>query len=116
MKRAVLMMALIALSNITFASTPPANGCTSISCTGTIQNIYIDNDDKIYITPPEGTYSNLSCALDSGQYFILTETHSRFKEIYGTLLAAFSAQKTVQLRIINSSTQTCEIRYVVVYR
>lgn len=94
----------------------PADGCSNVACTGDIQDIYIESVDTIFITPPEGTYTGLSCALNSGLYFKLPMTHARFKEIYALVLTAHAAQKKIQLRVTADAVGECTIKYVVMYR
>lgn len=94
----------------------PADGCSTTGCAGQIQEIYIDDVSDVYITPPEGAYDRLPCAMHGSQYFKLAPTHTKYKEIYGILAAAFIARTKVYLRVNSDSSGQCVIKYVVAYR
>ena len=99
--------ALLILSVSTIAS---ANQCTTWGCISTIEDLYTNADGYIYIgTPLDEKIAN--CTPVSGVYFSLNTASGNAKEIYSSLLTAFTTGKKIQLRIKEGSSN-CEISYV----
>lgn len=98
---------LLILGTSTIAS---ANQCAAWGCISTIEDLYTNADSYIYIgTPLDEKIRN--CTPVSGVYFSLDPTSGNAKEIYSSLLAAFTTGKKIQLRIKEGSAH-CELSYV----
>lgn len=116
MKYLVLVL-LIAVSDLVFAGTAPIQGCKAenLACAGKIDKIYLHPDGDVKVPPPLGFNPNeIACTLNGGMYFSIKRTHPHFKEMYSMLLTAHAASKDVYLRYLKDSPE-CEIWYTVIY-
>jgi hypothetical protein len=85
--------------------------CTAPSCVNArVLQLYTEANGNVYVQL-SGTMSNLNCTLTSG-FVTLLATGSRFKEIYGSLLAAQLADRPVTVRI-NEGSAGCTIAYTI---
>jgi hypothetical protein len=84
--------------------------CTSVY----VDELYVEATGGLWLQT-SGTESSLTCAVNSGVWLRLEPTAAGFKYIYGTLLAAQLAERTVTVRI-DSGSNPCSISYVVVSR
>jgi hypothetical protein len=98
------------LAGSIFSSIATAD-CISYSCNGSrILGMYTSADGNAYIKV-SGNTSALSCTLVSGVYVKLPAGSSRFKEIYGSLLAYQLADRLVDVRMADGVTE-CTIGYI----
>lgn len=85
--------------------------CSSSGCTSKITDLYTNTNGVIYIGT-QGDETKANCIPVSGVYFTLTPSKStNSKEVYSSMLAAFIADKKIQLRI-KENTTNCELAYV----
>ena len=90
--------------------TANADQCASWGCTSTIDELYTTANGDVYIrTPLDETQAN--CTVHTGSHFVLSADSQNFKEIYSSLLAAYVSNSTIQLRIVEGSSN-CRISYV----
>ncbi|WMS88497.1 hypothetical protein [Pleionea litopenaei] len=105
MRKAIIGCALLMASLPTMA-----DECKSWGCVSTISELYTNADGRIYIgTPLDEKLAN--CTPISDIYFTLNPSSGNAKEIYSSLLAAFMANRKIQLRIKEGHAQ-CELSYV----
>ncbi len=108
MKKSLLAVALMGLVSGLFADT-----CNSHGCIDKIEKLYLEAaSGRILVgTPGDETLAN--CSPVSNVYFTLEQTQPGYNTIYSTLLAAKIANKTVQLRIAEESSN-CRIQYITI--
>ena len=112
--KAIFILFLTLITNISYAGTPPFQGCSGTGCIGKLENIYLNPNGTVQVPPMGSNSSNLDCNLGDGLYLTLKKEHIHFKEMYSMLLAAHAAQKDIFLRTVINSND-CEIWYSVIY-
>lgn len=87
-----------------------ADGCKSWGCISTLSEVYVTALSDIRIaTPLDETLAN--CAPVSDQYFTIKQGAPNYEAMYSTVLAAYMADKKIQLRVKEGSSD-CEISYI----
>jgi hypothetical protein len=113
-------MALLLLSTaIGFAPAAFAE-CSGVLC----ETVYIQalnaesgaltSNDDIWVQTT-GTETALNCTANSGSWLKLSSDSPRAKEVYSLLMMAFSMDKPISIRVVDSSTD-CLIAYAYVVR
>lgn len=98
------------LSGAIFSSVATAE-CLSYVCSGSrILAMYTRADGNAYIQV-SGNTSALTCTLVGGLYVKLPTSSTRFKEIYGSLLAYQLADRLVDVRMEDGVTE-CTVSYI----
>jgi hypothetical protein len=87
-----------------------SNQCASWGCLATIETLYTTVDGDIYIGTPSDE-KLAKCTPVSGVYFTLNPASGNAKEVYSSILTAYMANKKIQLRIKEGSSN-CELAYV----
>ena len=94
------------------------SGAAYAACSGPIcsdvlvERLYVNANGVVYVST-DGVETALNCTAVSGIYVTLYHTDTNFDAIYSTLLAAKLVEKTVGIRIEDSSSD-CRILYVTV--
>lgn len=85
--------------------------CSAPSCNNVrVLQLYTEANGNAFVQL-SGTMSNLNCTLVSGTFVTLLASRSRFREIYGSLLAAQLTDRVVSVRIDDGSSG-CTIAYI----
>ena len=87
-----------------------AGSCASWGCKSIVTKLYTTASGPVYIgTAYDEKLAN--CTPVSEVYFTLNMATNNAKEIYASVLAAYSTGKEIGLRVIEG-TSNCEISYV----
>lgn len=99
---------LITLMFLAICSTPSKAICESNSCWDVkIENLYVTAQSNIIVTT-SGDESVLPCSGTDGKYVTLNTEHKNSDYIYSTLLAARTADKSVQI-VVYPGSEGCII-------
>ena len=102
---------LLILLGICFSITANAE-CSSKSCSAVnVEMLYVQKDADVLVGT-SGTEANLNCGTASNGYVTLLSSSDNFNVMYSTLLASRMANKSVRIRISESS-EKCTILYLV---
>jgi hypothetical protein len=88
--------------------------CGTNSCLAYVDQLYVEANGNMYVQT-SATETLANCTPDSGVYFFLSGTATKFKEIYSLLLTAETLGWQVRIRIIEG-TNPCAISWVAVDR
>ena len=90
-----------------------ADECKSWGCISTLSEVYVTALSDIRIaTPLDETLAN--CAPVSDKYFTIKQGAPNYEAMYSTVLAAYMADKKIQLRVKEGSSD-CELSYIRLY-
>ena len=106
------MKTILFILSILVASTQVAyaGSCASWGCKSVVTRLYTTASGPVYIgTAYDETLAN--CTPESSVYFTLNMSTANAKEIYASVLAAYTSGKEISLRVIEGSSN-CEITYV----
>lgn len=87
--------------------------CGPISCTATIQRLYVDGG-QVAIWPTGGMTGITNCNPSSGVYILMAATDGNFSSKYAMLLGAFLAGQSVTLRTNDTVGASCTLAYAYV--
>jgi len=100
---------------LVFCSASCFSACNARSCHGVkgevVKSIYPTQGGKVYLEAPPSHRGNLNCTLAEGTFMVLEPDHPLFKEIYSTVLTALSTGNTLQVRVVEG-TSNCRVAYV----
>lgn len=107
MKNIVAGVFLLAMPAISYAQ------CSAGSCIDVkVQEMQVGTDGVVYIQTT-GTETGLSCAPESNVFIKLNATTDGGKIVFSSLLAAQTAGKNVNVRIVDG-VNPCQVSYVTV--
>jgi hypothetical protein len=108
-----LIHSLLVSGSILLATEANAE-CASTGCLAYVDQVYIETNGNMYVQT-SGTETLANCTPDSGIYFFLAGTATKFKETYSMLLMAQALGWQVRIRIVEG-TNPCAISWAAVDR
>ena len=105
MFRILIALVLLAVSSLARA------GCSPAVCTDVyVEQLYVNFVSVVYVRT-DGDETALNCTLVSNSYLTLDMNDSNSDALYSTLLAAQLADRKVDIRVVENSSN-CKIAYI----